>query len=47
MLCKKADQVIEQRLALSLCQLVFLGQTGREMLENDWRLVFAETAVFA
>jgi hypothetical protein len=46
MLCNEADHVIEQRLALSLCQLVLLGQNSREMLESNWTTSLRRSGCF-
>jgi len=32
----ETNKIIEQRLSLSLSQLVLFGQAGRKVLESDW-----------
>ena len=36
MLGNETNKIVEQRLPLPFCQLMLLGQAGREMLESDW-----------
>jgi len=46
MLGNKAYQVIEQRLAISFCELVLFGQASRKMLESDWTAGFCQRRRF-
>jgi hypothetical protein len=34
----ETNKIIEQRLSLSLSQLVLFGQAGRKVLESDWTI---------
>ena len=38
MLGDETNKIVEQRLPLLFCQLMLLGQAGREMLESDWTI---------